>query len=490
MLRFPSLDRVGETESLWYAAEYTRCLELLAAQPPSPQRALLAARCCERLRRYDDGLLALGQGALDAPEVALRAEAVALAALLHAAADQADASGMRLAELAALEAAPLPHRVRVQITHDRAVCAWMRGDFIEAETLVARCEPPSDLNAAARASFLRSWIRWSRGKTAEQTELLLETLALLDRAETPDVGLMARAAFALSAACREYNLPDAAAIVTRLLQTIPWTADVRVEHFQTLRTSAWAHALQAEYIPAIRLLHAARDVAPSAYFGVLSRFDRAWVSRIAGERASCEAEALSAAEIALGLDWTATRGEESTALLVGAEMLAHVDADVAERLYQRFEGAWGRISPLMAIRRDPKIAALAAVARASIAAARNDVDALRRYAKSAFDIYDSLGVQWRSAACALLLYRAGCGEEWLRAARANVGGYTRSFIAEEIARLERQRRNAQTGDLTARQREIFTLLMDGLSIDDVADRLVCSRNTVRIHVGAIYRKFG
>ena len=490
MIRYESLDHASEAELLWHAAQYTRCLELLALEPANASRYLLAARCFERLRRHDKALAVLAEGAqyLSGGEELL--EAAAIAAVCCAAQGDVDTSRTYLRVLESANSPRVSLRVRVEMHLARAACAWMREDLIESDALIASCPPSNDPNLVARARFFRSWIRWSRGKTTEQAALLTEALGILSRAEMPDVGLMARCAFALAAVAREHYLPHCAAAVADAIETIPWTSDLQMERFQTLRLSAWSQALQAGYIPAIRQLHEAREAAPSPYFEVLSRFDRAWVSRIAGERASFEAEALGAAELALSLDWTVPAGEEATALLVGAELLSGIDTVLAEALLARYEKAREHVSPAMAVRHDPKLVALTALSAASIASARNDVNGVRRNAKTAFDIYDGLGVTWRAAWCALLLYRSGCGDEWLAIARANVKDYPRSFMATELARIDAQRGRVKTGDLTARQREIFDLLMDGLSIDDVADKLICSRNTVRIHVGAIYKKFG
>lgn len=43
--------------------------------------------------------------------------------------------------------------------------------------------------------------------------------------------------------------------------------------------------------------------------------------------------------------------------------------------------------------------------------------------------------------------------------------------------------------LTPRQREVCQLLIQGLSIDEIASLLDCSRNTVRIHKSAVFRHF-
>ena len=45
-------------------------------------------------------------------------------------------------------------------------------------------------------------------------------------------------------------------------------------------------------------------------------------------------------------------------------------------------------------------------------------------------------------------------------------------------------------DLTAREREVLALIVEGLSNEEIADRLVISVNTVRKHVSACMKKLG
>jgi DNA-binding CsgD family transcriptional regulator len=45
-------------------------------------------------------------------------------------------------------------------------------------------------------------------------------------------------------------------------------------------------------------------------------------------------------------------------------------------------------------------------------------------------------------------------------------------------------------NLTARERELLSLLDGGMSLDDVVERLCVARKTVHFHLGNAYRKLG
>lgn len=96
----------------------------------------------------------------------------------------------------------------------------------------------------------------------------------------------------------------------------------------------------------------------------------------------------------------------------------------------------------------------------------------------------------QAGAIGYLLKNVGADElvEAIRSAHAG-----RPTLAPEAAQvlIQASRQPPQPGfDLTDREREVLSLLVKGMSNNEIADRLVVSRSTVKFHVSSILSKLG
>ncbi len=96
----------------------------------------------------------------------------------------------------------------------------------------------------------------------------------------------------------------------------------------------------------------------------------------------------------------------------------------------------------------------------------------------------------QAGAIGYLLKNVGADElaDAIRSAHAG-----RPTLAPEAAQvlIQASRQPAQPGyDLTDREREVLSLLVKGMSNNEIADKLVVSRSTVKFHVSSILSKLG
>lgn len=66
----------------------------------------------------------------------------------------------------------------------------------------------------------------------------------------------------------------------------------------------------------------------------------------------------------------------------------------------------------------------------------------------------------------------------------------RAFTAPDLADAMRRRINPSTPRLSTREREILTLLADGLAVSQLARQLFISESTAKTHISRIYDKLG
>ena len=95
----------------------------------------------------------------------------------------------------------------------------------------------------------------------------------------------------------------------------------------------------------------------------------------------------------------------------------------------------------------------------------------------------------RAAQAAIALHRATGKTRWLHLAEDKLEYYPRSWLVGKLDQAAFEARPA-TEALSRMQGKVLRLVCEGLSTDDMAERLGLSRNTVLNHLKLVYRKLG
>jgi DNA-binding NarL/FixJ family response regulator len=125
---------------------------------------------------------------------------------------------------------------------------------------------------------------------------------------------------------------------------------------------------------------------------------------------------------------------------------------------------------------------------------RERTDAPRVVILTTFDLDEHVFEALRAGASGFLL-KDTPGEMLVASIRAAAGGeallapsVTRRLIEAFVARPEPSMGTARLGVLTEREREVLSLMAEGLSNPGIAERLVVSPRTVESHVASIFGK--
>lgn len=481
---------LAEVESAWLGGEITSAKLLLERRPASTQRDLFLAQVYLRLGQHDDVLSLFGCARQDGIFVdavdAARAcgfEAVAFACL---------GRGAQAYEAIARSRTPVTDaNIAAELRLNDALVCWMLGDLPRATEIIgddiARGCAHVDASLAARFFMLHGWLCAAQERYVDQAYALLEAIARLQSAPRLDTGLMAWAVFPLAALVRDLDIPFALEAVQRLEESLAWTPDIAMAHFQTVRAVAWAFTLRGDYIRAFRKFNAAQLIAPTPIAKMLAHTDHAHCARFCGQDIVADAQIAELEDLVRNFDWSKAVWEEARALVGAAELIAARDVCRALEILEQAE----MLRPAMARNagyvHDRRLGAHADYADALIREASGDRRIAAHRAKRGYEVFHAIGYDWQAARCALLLHTLAQGDEWLARAQESIAAYPRSYLAQEIANCSR-RDPLQT--LTARQREIVEYLRRGSTIDQIARDLRVSPNTVRVHITRIHHAFG
>jgi len=462
------------------ACDYDQCRAL--ATGDSPAAIFAASRLALRERRYLDII-----GWLSAMQPASRADALERDVWLGAALGLTRdfVAGKQLLDRA-LRRLPKHDSLIEDAQYYRAAIAWVEHDHRTAEHIIAPQLQSKDASNRARSHIMLSWIAIRRYDVETHIRELEAALDEVESAPNRDELYPAAALLTLSVLCREISLPKALARVRTAYDSTRWNNGLAGERFQTARMLAWCDALEGNELGAFGRLRATTSMAPSEYWRVLCLLDRAQLAKQTGERAFAMDMLQEAHELASGLQWETTVGEERAALTVLAEMFASVDASISQR-YLALHRSLSSVSAMLAYGGDPRVRAFEAYGSGMAQLHLGDRRGAEARLLEVWSIFNDFHYGWRRALCALGLFEATRKTEWLERASRCIAPWPRSWVARMV--LTATTMAHRQPELPAVQRQVLELLQTGKRNAEIAAVLGRSPHTVRNHVAQLFKKY-
>lgn len=374
------------------------------------------------------------------------------------------------------------------VDYAAATDLWQRKEYDAAEKLLRPIAMRGGLYGA-KAFALWSWVEAGRENHDKQIEMLKKAWEVLPLHEDVYVGAKIIHALAyLSCNLYDRNLAD---FVERAADKIPWTDDLVDQQVETRRAIAWNHAIAGNLVQAIVQFRRNEALATTVPTKIQALVDRARVSFGSQEQVNYQVFCEFAFELAERVDWGASDQADRMVLLDLAALYAPIDAIRARAVLERYQRITTPIANSLAYGNgDKRRGAEEQYAAGVVARYLGNRDAAIAHLREAFRVYRSLKHYWRAIMAAIHLDALGyddsiieCALIWMHEKFPNVWFRPLFRPREQIESLPQYAR------LTRTQRIILSLLVRGKSPEDIAKSIDRVEQTVRNHIGTIYKVF-
>ncbi len=275
------------------------------------------------------------------------------------------------------------------------------------------------LQATARLHEISAIIEETSGQYRDAFSHARIALTNLNQAENRDIWLEAYAVQNLAIAARDFDLHDASSICQRV-DDLPWTPDISRVQFTATRAATWCAALRGNVELALLRLRRASEVAVTAPLRVTIALDRAVLSRESGFNAMASEEIQYALRIARAVAWNSAPGDDRIALLHLAQVVAPFSAPEARSALDRYSAITVAMDPRFSGRTGLRVLAEESFGHGLVLRAEGRLDASAERLRSAFETWQSIGYEWRSAQAALELAEMNAGDGFRLAVRRDL----------------------------------------------------------------------
>lgn len=365
-------------------------------------------------------------------------------------------------------------------------------DFEQAEQWRKKSLLDRSLRGKIRSEHLAAYIHARREQYREQAESLIQVLNLIGDKREQFVEDWYAAVHTLSVLARELPLAEAAKRAKAEVDLdVDWSSDFATSLFQSLKAVAWCQALAGDELSCLRYLRIAQHVDIGRVWRVILYLDRSFFASVVGEHQWAVNEFSAAEELAEGIEWDETSGDERVALLLLAELAARHAPKRAPFYIARFNNLGKLRSHLQHFAFDDRLQAMAAYATGIVKIASGDEAAAEGPLRTAWGVFDRIGYDVRAGLAAIGLHHATGKARWLALAEDKLERYPRSWMARSLGEMAPAVQTDETTALSKQQAVVMRLVCEeGLSTEAMAQRLGLSPNTVLNHLKVVYSKLG
>ena len=409
---------------------------------------------------------------------------------LHAGVRDYDSAESRYADARAL-AGRVANGPATMAYHDLRM-RWLRRECDLAVPGIELALAHPDPSIASAAYAYRAWLHAGRHDYAAHVEDLIHAVgfATVPADEPVDVCVLASSIQALAQVAFETADAHGIAAARAACEALPWTPDVRVQQFATIRAFGWDAFMRGNAGHAQWSFKEARAIAPSTPWRIMGHLDRAYVARIAGNEFWALEEIAQADALAFDVAWEASYGEERQVLVSLA--ISHAPTDAARA--QRYAAMYSRIGtesihPALAAHGDRRALAHARYAQGRIEQTLGRRDAAVRALTEAYGIFESSSFWYQCVQAALALAELTSDDRWRGAATANASRYPGCPLAA-CAERAAARDGGMPEQLSPVQRQIARAVWQGAHPAELSRRFSRSVYRIERQIQAVYTAFG
>jgi len=267
------------------------------------------------------------------------------------------------------------------------------------------------------------------GKYRDQLVHSRAALATLDRSATPDVFQEAFALRNLAILASDLDIVEDARRLTTRASALAWTEDVCRVEFTTFEALAWCSALRGDCVDALQLFRYADRVASTDPERVIIGVDRALIAREYGHTPMLIEEIKHALTIARAFDWEGAMGDTRYALLSLSQAAAVIAPIPAREMLDRYTTIRNSMDSSYAARLEPRARAEEAYTSGLVLRAEGQTSESMERLQGAFEIWNSIGYEWRAARAALELAELDAGDVFRLAVRYELSHRPESIFA-------------------------------------------------------------